>query len=106
MEGSRKLVKSTREVINPASESIHLPPLSDSSHWVVNQQRFFKENSMDQVLGMFFAGGVLWIAFCGTMYIVNSKWAVQLAWWPLRLTRRAIGWAFIELGRIIGGGKK
>jgi TRAP-type C4-dicarboxylate transport system permease small subunit len=57
-------------------------------------------------MSLFFGFLVLWIAFCGTVYIVNRKWALQLAWLPLRLSRRALGWLFIELGRAISGRKK
>lgn len=48
----------------------------------------------------------LWVALCGCVYIVHRPTAIRLAWWPLRLLRRTLGWALIELGRTVAGGKK
>jgi hypothetical protein len=61
---------------------------------------------MEQFIVQLTAMAVLWIALCGCVYIVHQPTAIRLAWWPLRLLRRVVGWALIELGRAIAGGKK
>ncbi len=61
---------------------------------------------MEVFVGQVMALVMLWMVLCGLVYMVHRPSAVRLAWWPLRLLRRMIGWGLIELGKSIMGGKK
>jgi hypothetical protein len=49
---------------------------------------------------------MLWVVFAVVAGMIHKPWQDRVLWFPVRLTRRALKWALIELANAIGGGKK
>jgi hypothetical protein len=60
---------------------------------------------LEQFLVQALPAAMLWVVFAVVVGMVHQPWRNRVLWFPVRLTRRVLKWALIELANIIGGKK-